>query len=99
MLAEAEINGKMTGAIDLLSKDVSRLRGYDKLVLAAELKDASGAVVDSAEITYDCSKFSEPICLKSEINWYLLGAGLIFVIAALYFLTKHFSNKGQQPAV
>jgi len=98
-LAEAETNGKMTGTIDLLSKDVSRLRGYDKLTLLAELKDASGAVVDSAEITYDCSKFSELICLKSRINFYTLLAGIIIVIIALYFLRRHFSNKGTQPTV
>jgi len=96
MLAEAETNGKMTGAIDLLSKDVSRLRGYDKLTLLAELKDASGAVVDSAEIIYDCSKFSESICLKSRINFYTLLAGIVILIIALYFLRRHFSNKGEQ---
>ncbi len=94
-LAEAETNGKMTGTIDLLSKDISRLNGYDKLTLSAELKDASGAVVDSAEIAYDCSRFSEPICLKSRINFYTLLAGIVIVIAALYFLKKHFSNKGE----
>ncbi len=98
-LAEAETNGKMTGTIDLLSKDVSRLRGYDKLTLLAELKDASGAVVDSAEVTYDCSKFSESICLKSRVNFYTLLAGVVILIIALYFLKKHFSNKGEQPVV
>lgn len=96
ILSNAAFSGKITGAIDVLTKDISSsLRGYDKLLLSAKLYDDKGAVVDAVEIPYDCSKFSGDLCLKRSFNVYFFGAGFILIIIALYFIKKHFSNKGQ----
>ncbi|QQG42439.1 MAG: hypothetical protein HYW15_02935 [Candidatus Giovannonibacteria bacterium] len=95
-ITEAKYEGQITGAIDVLAKDV-RNSAFDKLTLSAKLYDDKNNLVDAVEILYDCSAFSEPLCLKSKINWYLLSAGILIAAAALYFLLKHFRNKDIQP--
>lgn len=97
-ITEAKYEGKVSGAIDVLTKDV-RSSSFDNLMLSAKLYDDKNNLVDEVSVLYDCSKFSEPLCLKSKINLYFLGAGILIAAAALYFLRKHFSNKEQQPTV
>ncbi len=91
-LDSASYDGDITGAINVLAKEIRGSR-YDKLTLSAKLYDGAGNLVDSADVNYDCSKFSEPLCLKSRINFYLLGAGILIIIIALYFLRRHFRKE------
>ncbi len=100
VLSNATFSGKITGAIDVLTKDISSsLRGYDKILLSAKLYDDKNNLVDSADISYDCSKFSGDLCLKRSFNVYFFGAGFILIIIALYFIKKHFSKGVTPPTV
>ena len=93
VLSNATFSGKITGAIDVLTKDISSsLRGYDKFILSAKLYDDKNNLVDEFDISYDCSKFSGDLCLKRSFNVYFFGAGFILIILALYFIKKHFSK-------
>ena len=94
VLSSATFSGKITGAIDVLTKDISSLRGYDKLLLSAKLYDDKNNLMDEVEIPYDCSKFSEPVCLKNKINFYFLGVVVILIAIALYLIKKHFRKDG-----
>src|SRR3989344_151200 len=96
-VAETKYEGKISGSIEVLTKDISSLRGYDKLLLSAKLYDDKNNLVDESDISYDCSKFSGDLCLERSFNVYFFGAGFILIILALYFIKKHFSNKGTQP--
>ena len=91
-VAETKYEGKISGSIEVLTKDISSLRGYDKLLLSAKLYDDKNNLVDESDISYDCSKFSGDLCLKRSFNVYFFGAGFILIIVALYFIKKHFSK-------
>ncbi|MDP3935002.1 MAG: hypothetical protein Q8Q46_02195 [Candidatus Giovannonibacteria bacterium] len=93
VLSDATFSGKITGAIDVLTKDISNLRGYDKLILSAKLYDDKNNLVDQSDISYDCSKFSADLCVKRSFNVYFFGAGFILIIIALYFIKRHFNTE------
>ena len=96
-LAQTSYNGKMTGDIEVLTKEISGLN-LENLILSAQLFDDKGSKVDEVNIPYDCSKFSQSLCKKpaeTRINWPMLGAGAVIVLVALYFLRRHFNNKGE----
>lgn len=94
VLSNATFSGKITGAIDVLAKDISSsLKGYDKILLSAKLYDDKNNLVDAVEIPYDCSAFSESLCKKAAgfqlaPNLKFLIPGLILIIIALYFIKK-----------
>lgn len=94
LLAAANYSGPITGNIDVLTKELPKT-SLDRVVLSAKLYDDKNNLVDSVEIPYNCSKFSNNLCLKRNFNVYFFGAGFILIIIALYFLKKHFSNKGE----
>ncbi len=98
VLSNATFSGKITGAIDVLTKDISSLKGYDKLLLSAKLYDDKNNLVDESDISYDCSKFSGDLCLKRSFNVYFFATGFILIIIALYFIKKHF-RKGESPQI
>lgn len=95
ILAETSFDGKITGQIEVLTKELSNL-SMDNLTLSAQLFDDKGNKVDEVDIPYDCSKFSQSLCRKQKTNWPMFGIGAVIVIAALYFMRKHFKNKENQ---
>jgi len=89
-LVQASYNGKMTGDIEVLTKEISGLN-LENFILSAELFDDKGNKVDEANVAYDCSKFSQSLCKKpaeTKINPYALAGGIIIVAVALYFLNR-----------
>ena len=89
-LAQTSYNGKMTGDIEVLTKEISGLN-LENFILSAELFDDKGNKVDEANVAYDCSKFSQSLCKKpaeTKINPYALAGGIIIVAVALYFLNR-----------
>lgn len=92
VLTGATYAGAISGNIDVFTKALSK-RNLDKLILSAKLYDDNNNLVDEVNIPYDCSKFSEPICFKSKVNFYFLGGGVILIIIALYFLRGRFKKE------
>lgn len=91
-LAQASFDGKITGDIEVLTKEISGLK-LDNLTLLAQLFDDKGNKVDDVAIPYDCSKFSQSLCQKAAgfqlaPNLKFLIPGIILILIALYFIKR-----------
>ncbi len=80
--------GDMSEKIDIFSTSLTGLGNQDGLIVSAKLYDDSEALVDEADITYDCSAFSSSVCSKLTVilKWILALAGLSAVGAVGYFV-------------
>lgn len=88
IISQVNYEGEITGRIGVLAKDISNLGNFSKLSVSAKLYDNTNRLVDEEEIKYDCAAFSQSLCPKFKINWYVLGAGAGLAILALFLASR-----------
>lgn len=100
ILGTYSYDGAISGDMDVFTVKYAPKKNLDKFVLSAKLYDDKGKLTDSADVTYDCSKFSKSFCAHTEseagndntLLYIGIVAVLIAVVASFYFQKRNISN-------
>lgn len=67
-IAKSLYKGLVTGQVDAIAADLPKNTGYDKLTVVSTIKDATGSVIDSVSIEYDCNSMGIDNCPIQTVN-------------------------------
>ncbi len=89
-IAKSLYKGPVSEHVDAITADLPKNKTYNKLTVVSTIKDASGNIVDTVTIPYDCNAIDVSACAKEGQFEGLLGTvlgifGLILIVlGAIY---------------